>query len=544
MSIGLISITTGSILVSGVQLEYQFEQLDSYFAQELFGVEFDYNREIQHDQALFLETDLLRQIPIQEGSDPDPQENNSIGLIGHEAYGIKSAVFALGNIARKQEIPPSVFVKWQTIVPFVKFLHQFSRFSGETVILGHDFLGIALKVDGNGFKTDHYQLGYANIPIDFLEFLLENSTITKMNVQGQTKLKVAGEPYSFPLKAKTSYKIQEKMNELHIDITYSNLTYLFQTHSINSESIIEMDIADHFIIAQFDSVVFSLIFRKYDNHGITGIETIIEISIGNLINLIINEELPQDQTWDWSSEYVITGNYKGFIPIEETFSWYHGLDIIKRLELFSSVSFSVLTAQNLGVLNDTTANDNLRLVIDDHNRTKEELWQDDLAIKNDFSIYSGIEKLFSAPVKGRDFAILENEFSTTTDLIPLEIETIALNQHIGLANNFLFIQENSIIRELVAECIQRYSINQSFSHLTTNQLFNVAGLELSAAYYIQDSRVKGWSGFPFKLNLIQFATKKASTFEETKKTGIIEIPLLPGIVALLIMTVVLKRKKP
>jgi hypothetical protein len=531
-------------MVSGVQLEYQFDQLNPYFAQELFGVEFDYNPEIQYDQALFLETDLLSQTPIQEGSDPDPQENNSIGLIGHEAYGIKSAVFALGNLARKQEIAPSVFVEWQSIVPFVKFLHQFSRPSGETVILGHDFLGMALKVDGNGFTTDHYQLGYANVPIDFLEFLFENSTITKMDVQERPKLKVAGESYSFPLKAKKSYEIQEKMNEIQIDITYSNLTYLFQTHSIDLESITGLELADHFIIAQFDSVVFSLIFRKYNNHGITGIETIIEISIGNVMNLIINEELPQDQTWDWSSEHVITDNYKGYIPIEETFSWYHGLDIIKRLELFSSVSFSVLTAQNLGILNETTANDNLRLVIDDQNRTKEELWQNDVAIEDGFSIYEGLEKFFSAPIKGRDFVIRQNELSTTTNLIPLEIETIALNQHIGLANKLLFMQENSIIRELIAECIQRYSLNQSFSHLTTNQLFNIAGLELSAAYYIQDSRVKGWSGFPFKLNFIQIATKKASTFEETKKTGIIENPLLPGIVALLIMTVILKRKKP
>ncbi|MFX0151952.1 MAG: hypothetical protein ACFFAJ_14275, partial [Candidatus Hodarchaeota archaeon] len=194
MSIGLISITTGRILVSGVQLEYQFDQLNSYFAQELFGVEFDYNREQPHEQALYLKTDLLSQTPIQEGSDPDPMENNSIGLIGHEAHGIKSAVFALGNLARKQEIAEPVFVEWQTIVPFVKFLHQFSRPSGETVILGYDFLGMALKVNGSGFTSNYYQLGYANVPIDFLEFLLENSTITKMNVQRQAKLKIAGEP--------------------------------------------------------------------------------------------------------------------------------------------------------------------------------------------------------------------------------------------------------------------------------------------------------------------------------------------------------------
>ncbi|MFX0206484.1 MAG: hypothetical protein ACFFDT_10905, partial [Candidatus Hodarchaeota archaeon] len=482
--------------------------------------------------------------PIQEGFDPDPMENNSIGLIGHEAYSIKSAIFGLGNIARKQEIVPSVFVEWQTIVPFVKFLHQFSRPSGEIFVLGHDFLGMALKVNGSGYTPDYYQLGYANIPIDFLEFLLENSTITKMNVQKQTKLKIAGEPISFPLNAKKSYEIKEDMNELQIDIIYSNLTYLFQTQSIDLESITELDIADNFIIIQFDSVVFSLILRKYENHGITGIETVIEITIGNVANLIINEELPQNETWDWSTEHMITDSYKGFIPIDETFSWYHGLDIIKRLELFSSVSFSVLTAQNLGMLDETTSNDNLRLVIDDQNRTKEELWQDDIAIKNGFSIFYGVEKLFSAPIKGRDFAIQEDEFSITTNLIPLEIETIALNQHIGLANKLLFLQENSIIRELVAECVQRYSTNQSISQLTTNQLFNAAGLELSSAYYIQDTRVKMWSGFPFKLNLIQFATKTpSSSFEKTKKPGIIEMPLLPGMVALLIITMILRRKR-
>ncbi|MFX0209258.1 MAG: hypothetical protein ACFFDT_24960, partial [Candidatus Hodarchaeota archaeon] len=86
MSISLICITTGSIMVSGVQLEDQFDQLNSYFAQDLFGVEFDFNREKPHDEALYLKTDLLSQTPIQEGFDPDPMENNSIGLIGHEAY--------------------------------------------------------------------------------------------------------------------------------------------------------------------------------------------------------------------------------------------------------------------------------------------------------------------------------------------------------------------------------------------------------------------------------------------------------------------------
>lgn len=530
--------------MSGVQLEYQFDQLNPFFEQNLFGVEFDYNPSKPPDQALYLKTNLLSQTPIQEGVDPEPKENNSIGLIGQEAFGIKSTVLALGDVARTQEIIPSVFVEWQTIVPFVKFLHQFSRPSGETVIMGHDFLGMALKVNGSGFTPDQYQLGYANVPIDFLEFLIEKSTKSKVSTQKQGIMKITEESYPFTPIAKRIFEIQEKMNELQIEVTYSNLTYLFQTSNIDLEQITELNIADHFIIVQFDSVVFSLILRKYENHGITGVETVIEISIGNVINLIINEELPQDQTWDWSSEHWIVENYKEDLPIEETFSWYRNLDIKKRLELFSDISFSFFTAQNLGVLNETTAIDNLRLMIDNQNKTKEELWQNDLSVKDGFSIYYGVEQLFSSPIKGRDFAIQQNGSSGSMKLVPLEIKTIAQSQHVGLASSLLFSQENSLIRELVAECLQRYSTSQSILLLSTDQLFNVAGLDLTSAYYVQDSRVKKWNGLPFKLHLIQFATKTSSdSLQETKKTGLTEISFVPGIIALLILTVILKRKK-
>ncbi|MFX0185885.1 MAG: hypothetical protein ACFE95_22605 [Candidatus Hodarchaeota archaeon] len=524
-------------------MEAQFTQLNPFFEQNLFGVEFDYNPSKPQDQSLYLKNDILSQIPIQEGSDPEPKENNSIGLIGHEAHEIKSAVFALGDIARTEEIESIGSIEWQTTVPFVKFLHQFSLPTGETVILGHDFLGMALKVNGSGFTSDHYQLGYANIPIDLLEFLIEESTKSKVSTQKQGIMKITEESHPFSLMAKRTFEIQEKMNELLIDITYSNLTYLFQTNNFDLEDISELNIADHFIIVQFDSVVFSLILRKYENHGIKGVETVIEITIGNVINLIINEELLPDQTWNLSSEHWIVGNYKEFIPIEETFSWYRGLDIQKRLDLFSDVSFSYFTSQYLGVLNETTAIDNLQLMIDNQNKTKAELWQNDLTVNNGFSINYGVEQLFSSPIKGRDFAIQQNESSESMKLIPLEIKTIAQSQHVGLANSFLFSQENSLIRELIAECVQRYSTSPSISPLSTDQLFSVAGLDLSSAYYVQDFQVKKWNGFPFKLNLIQFATKASSdSLQETKKTGLTEISFVPGIIALLIFAVILKRK--
>jgi len=65
------------------------------------------------------------------------------------------------------------------------------------------------------------------------------------------------------------------------------------------------------------------------------------VSIGTIMNLIINEELPQSLNWTNAIDYEIEENFQDLeFPIHETFSWYQGSDIKQRLELFKGISFS------------------------------------------------------------------------------------------------------------------------------------------------------------------------------------------------------------
>ena len=511
----------GSTISTKGTTKYLFVQLDSFFENDVFGLTFDYNPSAPSDQSLVLLTDLLSQTSFPNATDPDLQENNIIALVGHESQEFKTAFLALQQVKRTQDIIIDT-IEWETTVPFVKFLHQFTLPTGEDVLLGHDFLGIALKVNGSGFDPTHYQLGYADVPLEFLEFILPKS-----------------KEFSFNLSVGTSIGIQESMNTFQIDLTYSNLTFLFQTASIDLDNLFGLETADHLMIIQFDSIVFSIIIKKYSHNGISGVETVSEISIGNTMNLIINEQLPANQSWTNAFEYEIRENFKDFIPIHETFSCYQGSDIKNRLQQFSDISFSLITAQNIGVLNGTLAVDNFRVLIDDQNRTSSELYQKDIPVTEEISVLHNEKLLFSTLVKGRDFALQQN-FEKEISLIPLETQVIALNQQIGFAENLLFRQETLLLRELVAECVKRFIGTPT---LAPYEIITNGGLDLTSAQYIQDIQIKEWSGGHFKINLIQYAVKTDPYSSVTEKSGqITHTPTVLELLGLFILGFTLNRR--
>ncbi|MFX0122866.1 MAG: hypothetical protein ACFFAE_04455 [Candidatus Hodarchaeota archaeon] len=519
----LVVIIMGGTIAGLENTGYQFVQLDSYFEKNLFGLEFDYNPSSTTSETLSLMTDLINQTHFTKVVDPDLQENNVIALVGHESQEIKSAFLALEQVKRTQDIIIDT-IEWQTAVPFAKYIHQFTLPTGKDVILGQDFLGIALKVNGSGFNPAHYQLGYANVPLDFLDFIIPD-----------------GKDSSFNTSVKTSITIQESMNELQIDLTYFNLTFLFQTDSIDLDSILELEMAEHFIIVQFDEIKYSIIIRKYFHYGTSGVETLSEITVGNALNLIVNEELPQNQNWTDAFDYEIQENFKDFFPIHETFSWYQGLDIKKRLQQFSDISFSLITAQNIGVLNGTQAVDDFKLLIDDANRTSRELDQNDFPVEKGISVLHDEQLLFSTQIKGRNFA-LQEDIDHKISLVPIETQVIALNEQTGFAENLLFLQETTLLEELVAECVKRFISNPAVSTLGTSEILNKGGLDLTSAQYIQNFQLGDWSGLRFKLNLIQYAIKTAPSSSGTTNLSQITLGLTATeILGLLILGVILER---
>ncbi|MFX1285177.1 MAG: hypothetical protein ACFFB5_16090 [Promethearchaeota archaeon] len=519
----LVLVTSGNT-VSGIgRSEYHFIQLDSFFEKNLFGVRFDYNPRVSSGQPLRIINDLLDQSWDPNTTDPDLKEDNILSLVGYEAQDISSAFLALEQVKRTQDILIDS-IEWQSAAPFVKYLHHFSLPTGEDVLLAQDFLGMALTVNGSGFNPIDYQLGYANVPLEFLEFLIPND-----------------KGYSFNLSVETSIMIQESVNELQIDLTFSNLTFLFQTSGVALDNF-GLEIAEHFMIVQFDYISFSLTLRKYSHYGTSGVETLSEISIGNVMNLIINEELPREQNWLNALNYTIQEDFKDLIPINETFSWYQGPDISERLQMFSNLSFSLITAQNIGVLNGTQVVNDLQVVIDDQNRTKAELSQLEFTVKDGISVIHDERILFSTQVKGRNFAIIQEDGINEISLVPMEARVIALNQQTGFADNLLFLQETSLLKELIVECIKRFIANPEISTLGISEVLNKVGLDLTSAQYIQDFQLVEWSGMSFKINLIQYAVKTApSSTIKSKMSQVTLIPTVSVLLGLLILVVIVKR---
>jgi hypothetical protein len=84
----------------------------------------------------------------------DPNEDNVIALIGHKAENLNTALFAINQVKRTQDIfgfdEP---ISWQSPMPFTKILHQILLPTGENLISGFDIIGIALQLNNSRFRT-------------------------------------------------------------------------------------------------------------------------------------------------------------------------------------------------------------------------------------------------------------------------------------------------------------------------------------------------------------------------------------------------------
>ncbi|MHA2307316.1 MAG: hypothetical protein ACXACU_18200, partial [Candidatus Hodarchaeales archaeon] len=346
LGIGLILIVSGVLVASGKGNEYQFSQLDTYFENDLFGIVFDYNSFVSQDrsdQALSMKSDLITNTEFNDSTDLDDQQDNIIAMVGHRDKGFNSAIFGIKQVKRTQDIfgldNP---ISWQSPMPFTKIIHQYLLPTGETAILGTDFLGVALKVNDTNFNPEHYQLGYANLPVNLIEtFKGEKVSTQAFEINQRAEISDNYPPFEMKI------EVNKLQDSLKIDFIYFNPTYLFHTGIID---FFEVELADHFIITQFDEIKYSFDIRKYAYDDVAGVETISEITIGNVINFIINEELPKDSIWEEAFNYTVQEEFPGNIKINETFSWYQGSDIEQRVNLFPNISFSFFTAQNIGII--------------------------------------------------------------------------------------------------------------------------------------------------------------------------------------------------
>ncbi len=520
-------------------MDYQIPQLDSYFEENLFGIEFDYNSFVSQDladKALSLKRDLISQTEFNDSTDIDPETDNIIALIGHRAENLNTALFAIKQVKRSQDIlgldDP---IAWQSPMPFIKILNQILLHSGENIISGFDILGIALKINDSSFNPTHYLLGYANLPINLLNILrgLDIDNIFENNMESEL-------PDDFPI-FNTMIEITESLNGLNVNIIYSNLTFIFQTEKID---FFEFDLAEKIIIAQFDKVIFSINIRKYNQHGNVGIETILDISIGNIVNLIINEELPTGPSWINAFNYTVDKDFFSVFDINETFSWYQGFDIAKRLKLFSNITFSVITAQNLGIVNGTESINDITIYVDEQNQTREQLAINDYPIENEVTCFYNNELLLLSQVQGRDFAIQNYNTQENMSLTPLRSQTIALNQHYGFSHNNLFLQETSLLRDLVVYCVKEFANDPLLSSLSANNLYKNAGLYLTSAQYIQEFQVIDWISSPITLSFLQFTTQISSLSSKGNDKGhITYYYTFPGVLAVVLLSNILKKRR-
>ncbi|MFX0084817.1 MAG: hypothetical protein ACFFAU_04015 [Candidatus Hodarchaeota archaeon] len=520
-------------------MDYQIPQLDSYFEENLFGIEFDYNSFVSQelaDKALSLKTDLISNTEFNDSTDIDPEKDNIIALIGHQDENLNTALFAIRQVKRTQDIlvldDP---ITWQSPLPFIKILHQILLPSGENIISGFDILGIALKINDSSFNPTHYLLGYANLPVNLLNLLrgLDIENIFETNVESEL-------PGDFPI-FNMMIEIEESFNSLNVNIIYSNCTFIFQTEKID---FFELNLAENIIIAQFDEVKFSINIRKYNQYDSVGIETITDISIGNIVNLIINEELPTGTSWSNAFNYTVEEDFSSVFNINETFSLYQGFDIVKRLRLFSNIAFSVITAQNLGIVNGTENLDDITIYVDEKNQTREELAINDYQVKNKVTCFFNNELLLLSQVQGRDFAIQNYNTQENISLTPIRSQTLALNQHYGFSHNYLFLQETSLMRDLVVYCVKQFANNPLLSSLSANNLYKNAGLYFTSAQYIQEFQVIDWTSSPISLSLLQF-TKQISSLSSkgSNKGHITYYYAIPGVLAIILLSGILKKRR-
>ncbi|MHA2223753.1 MAG: hypothetical protein ACXAC8_00895 [Candidatus Hodarchaeales archaeon] len=533
VSLCLIFFISSSSTSTINSLGYQFIQLNPFFEKSLAGMRFDYNPSAPEDQAFVLLNDLVNQSIIANESD----FSNIISLIGHETHGINTMLLALEQVKRTQDLPIIGSVDWQTIVPFVKYLNQYSLSSQENVIISQDILGLALKINGSGFNPSQYQIGYANVPLDFFKFLMPDDGF-----------------FSGAYPRVNMVSIQESNNELLVELIYSNLTFLFQTASFDLETFLDpvqypnfQILSNNLMIVQFDQIKFSFSIRKYAHYGNVGVEMFSEITIGNVINLIINEGLSQDHLWETAEEYEIQSKFLDAVEISETFSWYQENDIITRLQKFSEISFSLITAQNIGILNNngTPVESNIHIIVDNQTSTKNELKnQNEITVTEEISMHYNEELFFFSQAKGLDFATQKDSRTGKISLIPVESRIIPLNQQNNLKNDPLFNQETFLLRDLVIENVKRFIADPELTQINSDFLYATSGLSLPSAYYLQDFQVKGWEGSQITLNVLQNAVKVYSDpSTKTKNTNITLFSPFPGIMALFVLSILFKRAK-
>ncbi len=536
-----VVLTSFNVGVVG-KINYQFEQLDPFYQESLFGLRFDYNNDISPGQSLQLFDNILTGQEFGIETDPNPNIDNNITLVGHDSHGIKSAFLAVENIKRTEFIPLFGTVEWQASLPYFKYLSVYSLPSGESVILTQDLLGLTLNLDGHDFVDDQYLVGYANIPLDILEFLFDsiNSVhMVKNSIHGYVP---SNDIRSYSSTNPMEISIQENYNELVITATYSNISYLFQTNPINIEQISSFRISDKFLLIEFESLSFSTRILKYSTSTNTGVETQLEMNVGTIQNLVINEELPSEVIWQGASETHVEKEYSELIRVNDTFSWYKGDDINKRMSLFNQASLSFLVSHNLGVVEGSESKKSSTVSIDGRNTSREELIQSDIVATENITLTQNEDLLFINHIKGHDYALHQDPNTEKWSVIPTTIKSIALNQHPSLSGNILFLEEASLLNSLIADSVSRFVTNKSILSLNAEQLLKIATLYLTSTEYVQEFQIDSWNGYPTKIRSLSNAVLESKKIN-IGLSKISHFSFFPGFISLAILVVFLSRKR-
>ncbi len=511
---------------------YQFPELSPFFDQDLFALTVDYNS-FEH------KIDLLADLLLSEyysPNDTDLLEDNIITLISYHKNEINSAILGIEKVVRTHQFYGQDHpITYQTPLPFIKLVNHYTHSTGFDVVSSQEILGIALKIGGGNFNPSSYQLGYANLPFDLINLILGSSAETQsIETLGTANTSISDSPY------KLEVNIEENENLLRVDLIYSNVTYLFQTEGIG---FFEFEIGENLILIHFNSIKYSLTLSKYTLDQENGVESKIEVEIGDISALLINEELP-DEEWQDAFEYHVEEDFYGLFELNETISYYSGPDIPLRLDLFDSLAFSLLSSQNFGLLNGTNTIKGIDTYIDGANTSKKELENHDYLIKDQISLVYDEIPLYTSFINGREFALQNPEDPNQITLLPMNSYSIALNLQTGLASNLLFGQETSIVRDIVSECVLHYSENQGIKELSPDQLYNIVGLYLQSSRYIQDSEVLNWTGEPISFQLLDILhAKTPEVFIDDEHSRITPFYLFPSIFALLLVNQLIRKRR-
>ena len=517
----IIIFTSGNLTTIGRSQGYQFSQLSPYYQESLFGVKFDYNSWSSPADSLRFLSNLISKENITDQVDPDTNSDNLMALIGHDSSDIQSAFLAVESIKRTETTPSFGSIEWQTSLPFVKYVLEFALPSGENVILSQDLLGIALKLEGQNFNSDNYQVGYANIPFDFLDFL-----VSSLSSGSQIPLYSNTTPMTI--------EIQEKPAGISVTTTYTNISFLFQVDDLDYEQLTSFKLSDQFLLMKFDSFCITVSLLKYSKPTNSGVETHVAIRVGNIINLIINEKFPTTDTWSNSSEVNINTKYRDLVEINETFSWYKNNDILKRMTVFNQSSFSLLLSQNLGILNGASPNNNFQIGVAGQIVPKENLTQQDILVQENVTVSREDDLIYINQLKGHNYVLNEDPTTRKLSVAPLNYNLISLNQHPSLSNNMLFLRETDLVSDFVAESVKHFIDNDSVVALSTDQLLKAANLYLTSAIFIQDFEIVEWKGHPSTIK-IQHTAIRETNYVQVNLSNITNFPFLVNILPMVIL---------